>query len=444
MVRRVGERQRGGWLAGSTALLALALLTGCLAPSLQAAGDRPLPRGPRATPAREQAVTVTWAFWGSPWEVAINRRVARAFEAEHPDVRVELVHQPWEEYFAWLAAEWAAGRSPDVMAINRVPARAALGMLANLEPWLARDRVDLADYYPPLLDLFRYHGALYGLPRDNDTKVIYYNRQAFAAAGLPYPQPGWTWDDLRALAAALTLRDEQGQPVRYGFGFELVWWRLWVWQNGGDLFDDPLEPTRYRLEEPAAIAALEFLRTLLQDDRSTPPVELLHTEALERLFLEGRLAMVLGGHGKVPRFAEAPALDWDVVGLPRGQVAANVLGGAGYGLSRLALHPEAAWQLLKFLTGPKGQALFAESGLITPARRSVREDHVFLRRQPYNSQVFLDEMAHGRPSLQGRRSDELAAALDAALDPFWRGERSAADAVAAARPAVERLLAEER
>ncbi|HLI28630.1 MAG TPA: extracellular solute-binding protein, partial [Chloroflexota bacterium] len=252
-----GERQYGQRLVGSAALLVAVVVAGCLAPSFQTSGPRPPTRGLRATPTSDQVVTVSWSFWGSPWEVAINRRVARAFEAEHPDVHVELLHKPWEEYFSWLAAEWAAGRSPDVMFINYVPARAAAGMLANLEPWLARDPIDLTDFYPPLLDLFRYHGALYGLPRDNDTKVIYYNRQLFDAAGVPYPQPGWTWDDLRALAAALTRRDEHGRPLQYGFGFELAWWRLWVWQNGGDVFDDPLRPTRYRLDEPAAIEALE-------------------------------------------------------------------------------------------------------------------------------------------------------------------------------------------
>ncbi|MBX5493211.1 MAG: sugar ABC transporter substrate-binding protein [Chloroflexi bacterium] len=441
---RVGEIRRGGWALPLGAALVLVLIAGCFSPAApEPRGQRSAGRSPRAM-SPEQVVTVSWSFWGSAWEKAITRRVVQAFEAEHPSIHVELIHKPWEEYFTWLAEEWAAGRSPDVMFINYVPMRAASGMLANLEPWLARDRVDLADFYPALLDLFRYQGALYGLPRDNDTKVIYYNRRAFDAAGLPYPDSDWTWADLRRLAAALTLRDDRGEVVRYGFGFEPYWWRLWVWQNGGDLFDDPLHPTRSRLDEPAVAEALEFLATLMYEDRSTPPIELLQTDSLNQLFREGRLAMVFGGHGKVPVFADTSDLDWDVVGLPRGKVAANVLGGAGYAMSRISAQPEAAWQLLKFLAGPKGQALFAESGLITPARRSVREDHIFLHRQPYNSQVFLEETTHGQPNLQARRADELNAVLEAALRPFWRGEQSAAEALAAARPAIEDILAEER
>jgi multiple sugar transport system substrate-binding protein len=435
------------WLGRHRArlVLGLALLlvaTSCLAPD---PGQPPARynRGTRAASAAE-GTTITWSTWGNAWMREINRRVVRAFEAEHPGLRVELVQHPWEEYFTWLSQEWAAGRSPDVMMINYVPARAQQGMLADLEPWLARDGLDLSDFYPTLLALFRYQGALHGLPRDNDTKVIYYNQAAFEQAGLPYPRPGWNWDDLRALAHALTVRDAAGAVQRYGFAFEAsLWWRIWVWQNGGDLVDDPLEPRQFRLDSPESLEALEFLASLAVEDRSTPPPELLSTEAIRELFLSGRLAMAFGNHGHVPFFAEATDLRWDVVGLPRRRAAVNFAGGAGYSMARTTAAPEAAWALVKFLTGPKGQAMFAESGLTTPGRRSVREDHVFLRRQPYNPQVFLEETALGRPDVHAYRGEELNALLDRALLPVWRGELAPAVAVRAVRPDAERLLAAE-
>jgi multiple sugar transport system substrate-binding protein len=229
---------------------------------------------------------------------------------------------------------------------------------------------------------------------------------------------------------------------QYGITYEdSLWWRLWVWQNGGDVADDPLRPRAFRLDRPEAIEALDFLASLSAEDRSTPPPELLTTEAIRQLFIDGRLAMAFGNHGQVPFFAEAPDLRWDVVGLPRGKQRANFAGGSGYSMSRLTAAPEAAWELVKFLTGPKGEAMFAESGLTTPGRRSIREDHVFLRRQPYSPQVFIEETALGRPDLHAYHQEEVNAALDQALLPVWRGERTAAEAIAAVRPEIERLLA---
>ena len=77
--------------------------------------------------------------------------------------------------------------------------------------------------------------------------------------------------------------------------------------------------------------------------------------------------------------------------------------------------------LVVLLAGPKGQARFAECGLITPARRSVGEVHIFLRRQPYNLWAFLEETGHGRANLHPRRGDDLNALLDRSLLPVWRG-----------------------
>src|SRR5689334_15867675 len=114
----------------SATLLLLMLCAGCFMPHTM---EPELGRGrsPRAVLPADGYSVVTWSFWASPWELEINRRVARAFEREHPRIRLELIDHPWEEYFAWLSGEWAAGRSPDVMFMNYVPVRAAQGMLAD-------------------------------------------------------------------------------------------------------------------------------------------------------------------------------------------------------------------------------------------------------------------------------------------------------------------------
>src|SRR5207249_2088012 len=158
------------------------------------------------------------------WETEYNGRVARAFEREHPAIRVQLDHHPWNQYFEWLRGEWQAGRSPDVMFLNYIPAYVALGELEAIDRYVERDAMQLDDFFPALLDSFRANGQLYGLPRDNDTKVIYYNRAHFAEAGIPEPAAGWTWDELRSAALKLTRRD--GPAPRFGFGFEPDYWWL--------------------------------------------------------------------------------------------------------------------------------------------------------------------------------------------------------------------------
>jgi multiple sugar transport system substrate-binding protein len=383
--------------------------------------------------------TITWSFWGDSWEVETNRRLLRAFEQAHPDIHVEVAHHPWGEYFDWLRGEWQAGRSPDVMFLNYIPSYAAMGELEPLDGYIARDGVQLGDFYPALLDSFRAQGRLYGLPRDNDTKVIYYNRAHFQEAGLPEPTDGWTWDDLRRDAIALTKHD--GLTTRYGFGFEPdYWWLVWMWQRGCDVLDDPLRPTTVRLDEPACAEALGFLQDLIYTDRVTPPPSQLNTDDMSRLFRDGRLSMVFGNHTLVPWFSETDNLSWDVAPLPRSHERVNVAGGAGFVISRRSEHKDAAWTLVKFLTSAEAQAMLAESGVITPARRSVREDSIFLRRQPYHADVFVTETEQGRPVPNFPGVTEMERVMDRGLAPLWRGEQTPAEVLQALAPAVQQVI----
>ena len=418
------------------------LLAGCLPRPPTQTGVAPSARRPSAPAAAATPTTISWSFWGDPWELEVNRRVASAFEAENPSIKLELLHQPWDSYFPWLEERQRAGALPDVMFFSNVRGAASTGQFEPLDAYIRRDNFDLSDFYPRLLGLFNYQGSYYGLPRDNDTKVIYYNRTLFAEAGLNPPQSGWTWTDLRNLATRLTRRDAFGRTEQYGFAFEAnTWWRTWVWQNGGDILDDPFNPTRVRLGEPAAIDALQFLADLVNADRSTPPPDvLLSSDRITQLFREGRLAMAFGNHTRVPVLANEPGLKWDVVGLPTRRERANLAGGAGYAISASSKQKEAAWALVRFLEGPKGQALFAESGLVVPARRSIREDNIFLRQQPYNARVFGEESEVGRPNLNIPQASDIDRLTEAALAPVWLGERSAAAAVDELVPSLRFLV----
>jgi len=102
---------------------------------------------------------------------------------------------------------------------------------------------------------------------------------------------------------------------------------------------------------------------------------------------------------------------------------------------------EAAWTFLKWLESPKGQAIFTESGIAVPARRSVGQANVFLKqRPPHNAAVFLEETERGRPNPIFRRGQEVEGLFDEAFRPVWKGERSASEAVAEVVPEVNRLL----
>lgn len=399
----------------------------------------PLPP-PSPTPEPEK-VTITWGFWGDPWEVAINERIIKVFEVDHPNIHIETLHRPYDMYFKEMRAKFAAGEPvPDVLFWSEVPVDAPHGYFMDLSPLMQAENYSLDDFIPGLLVHYKVNQGIYGLPRDSDTKVIYYNKRLFNQAGLPYPQSDWTWQDLRE--TSLKLKEANVAP--YSFAFEVnSWWMIWMWQNGVQIFDDKLFPTQTDLDKPAAAEAVQFFADLINVDKVTPPYEMmLGSEKIASLFKEGELAMAFGNHALVPAFAEVKDLEWDVVGLPQSARRANVAAGAGYSIATSTDNPEAAWTFLKFLSSFKVQAIFAEAGVAVPALRSVAQSEVFMEQQPrHKAQVFLDEAEIGEPTPAFPGSNDIIELVNGALTPVWQGQEDAATALSKVLPQVKDILA---
>jgi multiple sugar transport system substrate-binding protein len=392
------------------------------------------------TPPPEK-VTITWGFWGDPWEVEINERIIEVFEADHPNIHIETYHRPYDTYFKELRAKFNAGEPvPNVLFWSEAAIDIPNGYFIDLTQLMKVENYSLDDFIPGLLVHFKVGQGIYGLPRDSDTKVVFYNKRLFNQANLPYPKSGWTWNDLRD--TSLKLKEAQVAP--YSFAYEVnSWWMLWMWQNNIQIFDDPLFPTRTDLGKPAAAEAVQFFADLINVDQVTPPYDMmLNSENIASLFKDGKLAMAFGNHALVPAFAQVEDLEWDVVGLPQHEQRSNVAAGAGYVIAANTPHPEAAWTFLKFLSSFKGQAIFAESGIAVPALRSVAQSDVFMEQRPqHNAQVFLDEAEIGQPTPAFPGSNDIIELMNKALVPVWQGQQDAASAITQVLPQIEAILA---
>lgn len=419
----------------ATLVLSL-LLTACLPGAADV--PPPLPLSPTPEP---ELVTITWGFWGDPWEVEINNRVIEVFEADHPHIRIKTFHRPWNTYLTELRSKFEAKEPvPDVLFWSEAASDVSKGYFMDLTPMMKAENYKLDDFFPGLLIHFKVGDGIYGLPRDSDTKVIFYNKRLFNQANLSYPKDGWTWDDLRNNALAL----KEAKVVDYSFAYEPNdWWMIWMWQNGVQLFDNKLAPTQSYFDQPAAAAAVQFLADLTNVDQVTPPYESLNSAGIASLFTNGKLAMAFGNHALIPAFAEVKDLEWDVVGLPQQQRRANLASGAGYLIAAKTAQPDAAWTFLKFLSGPKGQAIFAEAGVAVPARRSVAQSDVFLQQlPPHNALVFLEETEIGESIFAFPGSHRILNLVNEALIPVWHGQQDAASTLKAISPQIEAIVAE--
>ncbi len=344
---------------------------------------------------------VRFSVWGDPLEQAAFRAVADRFEKLNPHVRVEINGLPDKtDFSASLATEFAAGTPPDVFVLNyrRLAQFYNQDSLQPLGPFLAQsDVLDESDFYGIALDAFRdSQGTLVCIPHNISSQVIYYNRDLFDKAGVPYPTASWDWEQFRQAAIALTSSDHNGdgEPDQFGLGMEPTILRMapFIWQNGGELVDDWENPTTLTLDSAESQQALSFVIDLSVIDGVFPNASQEAVQSQGNRFLNGNIAMYINSRRITPTLRESAEFNWDVAPLPHGERAATILHSDGYCMSRNSEVSAVAWQFIEFAVSEEGQQIASQLGRAVPSLKSVATSPYFLEptQPPANAQVWLD------------------------------------------------------
>lgn len=379
----------------------------------------------------QEAITLRVASWATEKEFELEARIAERFMALHPGVTVEHEAIP-VGYPDKILASFAAGTVPDVFLLDSpyIPRFLNRDLLLDLRPAADTLGLDLDAYFPAVRRVFEKDGALYALPKDFTPLVMYYNKRLFDAAEVPYPAPGWTWQDYLATARLLT-RDLDGDGVidQYGTTFtnQLYLWIPWVWMNGGDILNPTGTSTLGFFNAPKTEEALHFLIDLSAKHGVSPPDVMVGNESsanvqgIRGLFYGGRLATMPSGRWALIQmmpYIRSGEIDIGVAPLPTPVGGAHVtaLYAAGWCVPRTTKHRAWALRLAAFLGGSDAARIRAQSPIGVPGLRAVADEQVAA--DPFGiEQVFVEEAAFGRQS------------WGAEVDAFTRVEDLARDAV---------------
>ncbi|MEV6286045.1 ABC transporter substrate-binding protein [Kribbella sp. NPDC051770] len=175
-------------------------------------------------------------------------------------------------------------------------------------------KLPLDDVWPAAKAAVTVKDKVRAAPALLDSLCVVYNKKLFAAAGLPAPRAGWTWDDFVETAAKLT---DSGKGVFGtgwpGVGDEDTVWRLWpmIWDLGGDVVSQDGKKAGFDQVGEQVLGTLDRLRT----DKSLYVDPKPGGEQLYQVFLAGRMGMVATGPWQLPDIQDRK-LDYGVVALP--------------------------------------------------------------------------------------------------------------------------------
>ncbi len=156
-------------------------------------------------------ITLEWWTWGDTTNFQI---FADAYSEIHPNVEINLVSQPWDDYWTKLPLTLKGGASgPTIFNVHN-------SQDANLRPYLAPYDVDrdalLADYTGAAAH--EVDGNIEYVDYGMMTGLVYYNKAMWQEAGLTDNDIPATWDDFREVAKKLTISDG-GSFTQAGFSF---------------------------------------------------------------------------------------------------------------------------------------------------------------------------------------------------------------------------------
>jgi multiple sugar transport system substrate-binding protein len=376
------------------------LLSGCMAQDGGLVATVVVTATPTARP--EGAKTVLRVGTGDSGEgLTPHFKIIEMFEAANPDIQVQLEPVGSGDYYARILTQIAAGDPPDLLQIgdDAVPMFVDRGAFLPLDDFIASEQypLDTAIYLPGVMEPGKWNGAQYLLPKDFSPMAIYYNKQLFDAAGVPYPQEGWTWDDLLATAQQLTLTDASGNVTQWGIQLPGPWttgFEYWVAAAGGSLISEDGANFVGYMDAPEVQTAVQFYADLYNKYKvAPPPADMNAFGGGNSEFDSGKAAMRLFGRWPQAGMKENPNIDLGVAPLPAGAERAGVLFWGGFGISSLSENPEAAWRFLRFYTGVEGAEVWKDWAL--PTVKSVA-DSSGLSSDPIEG-VWLNELNHLAP-----------------------------------------------
>ncbi|HNF35982.1 MAG TPA: sugar ABC transporter substrate-binding protein [Anaerolineales bacterium] len=385
---------------------------------------------------------VSFMVFGEPAELKAYQDLVAAFEKQHPEIKVELIHIPSQgDYRKRLAADLVGGEPADVVLINyrRFSGLALKNAFEPLGPYLEKsESIAYDDFYALSMRAFSLNDQVVCIPQNISSLVAYYNKDLFDAAGIPHPDAGWTWDEFISASKALTLDvDSDGRVDQYGAGVEPTLIRVapFVWQNGGKVSIN----NALTLAEPLDLEAVQWFVDWQVTHHIVPNAEEEKAESSESRFINGRVAIYFNSRRLVPTFREITAFDWDVAPLPVGRSDATILHSDAYCLTAASQHKEDAWTFIEFANSAAGQSLIAQSGRTVPSLIQVAESDAFLdpNAKPEHSRVFLDVIPFTLRLPQQANWADIEEICDEELQRAFFGEVTALEAM---QSAVERTL----
>ena len=311
--------------------------------------------------------TLKWAIWDYDLTV-YYKPLIDAYQAKNPQVKIETVDLGSADYQTVLGTQLSGGADLDVVCVKDIPGYANLVRQNRLEPLnsFIRTKGVNTSLYGGTTEQIAVNGEVYALPFRSDFWLIFYNKDLFDAAGIPYPSNDITLDEYDALARRVTRGSGAGKT--YGAHYH-------TWRSAVQLFGildgkNTIVDGRYDFLTPYYERVIKE-----QDDGIVQSYAALKTSGTHYsgAFFNNQIAMMNMGTWFIAtqidkvKTGESLSKNWGLAKYPHpaGVPAGTTLGTiTSIAVNRNSAKKDAALDFMRFVSGPEGAAILAKTGTI--------------------------------------------------------------------------------
>ncbi|MFE4369384.1 extracellular solute-binding protein [Streptomyces sp. NPDC056835] len=323
-------------------------------------------------PGGDDTVTVTvWLMKDSVSDDFLKRFVSD-YEKGHPSVQLDIKIQEWTGIGEKVMTALDGGDAPDVIEVGntQVAQYAESGNLRDLTLESVRD-LGSEDWLPGLAQPGSINGAQFGIPWYAANRVVIYNKDLFALAGIEEPpktREQWV-DDTAEL-------NRGGNQGIYLAGQD--WYTLagFIWDEGGELAVESGGEWQGTIHTPAALRGMDFYKDLQSlgngpknSDEAKPPQA--------EVFAKGDVAQIISTPSSARIIEEKnPELKgklgfFPIPGKTAGKPGAVFTGGSDLIVPKNSSHHSAAVEVVKALAGEAWQTDLARTMSYVPNKTTL-------------------------------------------------------------------------
>ncbi|MCT4577056.1 ABC transporter substrate-binding protein [Donghicola sp.] len=305
----------------------------------------------------------------------------------------------------------------------------------------------IGGFYPAFMANSQTEGKTWGIPFQRSTPVLYWNKEAFAAAGLNPEEGPSNWAEMVEMGKALTVKDDAGNVTQWGVHIPSSGFPSWLWtgivagNGGGTLADDT--GTEVSFNSDAAVGALEALVNLSATDEVMAP-GILDWGGTPKAFFDGQAAMIWTTTGNLTNVRTNAPFDFGVGFLPGLQQNGAPTGGGNFYLLKGSSDEElqAAADFVKWVTAPEQAAKWTiATGYVAPRPDVWDTDTMEAYTADFpQALVARDQLEYAVQELSTFEGPKVTQLLNSALESAITGQTEPQAALDGAQAAAEAIL----